>query len=94
MTTAYALTNPAPGIRAVELNPILRHLERSPVWLVTASSAFSVTEAWLLTRVRRNHPRIAMIAMTVLAATEGIVLANNLRVAGRLRAAHAAHAAR
>ena len=90
VTTAYSLSHPSPGLRAIELNPLLNTFQHSPVWLVTASSSISITQSWVLSRMHRRHPKLAMIAMTALAATEGVVLANNLRVVGQLRAAHTA----
>jgi hypothetical protein len=87
LTTAYTLTHPAPGMRAVEANPFLRGLQGSPGLLATVSGAVSVSEVWALSRLRRNHPRLAFVSMTALAAVEGVMLANNLRVVNQLRAA-------
>ena len=87
VTTSYALTHPAPGLRATEGNPILRRFSGSPVRLAVASGAFTITEVWLMHRARRTHPKAATWCLAALTVMEMIVVTNNVRAAGQLQAA-------
>ena len=87
VSTSYALTHPAPGLRATEGNPLLRKFSGSPVRLAVASGVFTLAEVWLLERGRRTRPKAATWCIAALTVLEMVVVTNNVRAAGQLQAA-------
>ena len=85
-TTAYDLQLSG---SARERNPLLAPLSRRPLALVTVSSAVNVLQLYTITRLNRNHPKLAMAWALILIGTETYAVTNNIKVAGQLRRAGA-----
>lgn len=71
-----------------EQNPMLRGLDRHPVWLVTAGSALDVGSGVLAYRLLRGHPRVARTVYFGAAAFRVYLAGHNLhmmRIADGLR---------
>jgi uncharacterized protein DUF5658 len=81
-TTAYDLS--LGGTRR-EANPILKPLMHHPVTLTVASSAIDVLQAYTVTRLQRNHPKLARWWALALVATETWATINNVNAAGELQ---------
>jgi hypothetical protein len=62
-----------------ETNPLLRGLDRHPVWLVTAGTAIDATTAWAAYRfIGPNHPRLLRLMLYGATAYRSYLAAYNI----------------
>ena len=86
VSTAYDLRL---GTTAREANPLLAPFSQRPVALVSVSSAINALQMYTITRLSRNHPKLAVAWTLIAIGTEAYAVTNNIKIAGQLRSARA-----
>lgn len=85
LDTGWTLHLLASNPYAVEANPVLHWAADRPAVFITVKGGMTIGSVWAVHRLRRTHPRQAMIALVGLTALHGAVVWHNLRQPGSRR---------